>query len=103
MECLLIKCVPGTVMDMEKESGEQNLKLLPCDQYMGYFSNVIHHYVAHPLDTSHFCLSLCMKNLFLVSFLFKNSFVKSFLKPLRTHVFKPYLFIWQYVLLKLLV
>ena len=39
MECLLIKCVPGTVMDMEKESGEQNLKLLPCDQYMGYFSN----------------------------------------------------------------
>ena len=89
MECLLIKCVPGTVMDMEKKSGEQNLRLLPRDQYIGYFSNVIHHYVTHPLDTSHFYLSLCVKN----SFLFKNYFVKSFLKPLRTQVFKPYSFI----------
>ena len=69
MEYLLIKCVPGTVMDMEKESGEQNLKFLPHDQF--YFSNVIHHYIAHPLDTSHFYLFLCVKNLFLVSFCLK--------------------------------
>ena len=73
-------------MDMEKESGEQNLKLLPHDQYMGYFSNVIHHYIAHPLDTSRFYLSLCVKNLFLVSFCLKF-LCEVFLKTLMNSCF----------------